>query len=709
MLKKEIVINDCNNISHASIAIFLDNLNLKYAANGTGKSTIAKAIFLSSKGNDLSELRSYGTTNDPSITIDEPFVNVFVFDEDFVNNIVFRSKEVIENSFDIFIKSPKYNERLDDLNNRLKYFRVDIRENEEISALVKILIEIDSKIQRNVDGEITKNPFFKSILSRQHLFKKVPENLQKFKPFIDTDNVIEWIDWKYKGFGFDASGDCPFCAESLNEQYQEEKTAFSSVYTKNSAKNLKELLSILESLKIYIHPEKYLILDNCIRSTTNEDEIMTVFMHFMDDVNYLKVKINGILSFDSANTKRDDIPNLDIKLKDMKINGLVLIMLNSEKTINLIDAINLKIDNLLNEVKDLGIEINKLNSLLNKLAKDAKDDINNFLDTAGISYEMEIEVLSETETKTILKYKDRHNIGYEVNKIKDHLSWGERNAFALVLFMHYAISHQADLIILDDPISSFDSDKKYAIINRLFKNNNANHTFYNKSVLMLTHDLEPVIDFVVNNRPTGGFVNSYHLCNQNGQIIETEITKNDLLSQIQIFLKIIKDESINIIIRLVALRKYIEHTLNEPSEKYAYNIISCVFHPKSRPDEKISSSEYVKMSDIEIQIGTNYIHTWLPSFSYDEILANMETSRFLVDSYKIETCSYFKLQLFRLILDFDSNRVRIQDNVLLKHIDETYHIENDYLYNLETKKFDTIPIFITKKCDEFINNNYTMK
>ena len=65
-------------------------------------------------------------------------------------------------------------------------------------------------------------------------------------------------------------------------------------------------------------------------------------------------------------------------------------------------------------------------------------------------------------------YKGEEDIN--VDNIDKHLSWGEKNAFALVLFMYYAISKKAELIILDDPISSFDSNKKYAIINRLFEN-----------------------------------------------------------------------------------------------------------------------------------------------------------------------------------------------------------------------------------------------
>jgi len=57
----------------------------------------------------------------------------------------------------------------------------------------------------------------------------------------------------------------------------------------------------------------------------------------------------------------------------------------------------------------------------------------------------------------------------KIDNAKDSLSFGERNAFALVLFMFDAIKENADLIILDDPISSFDKNKKYAIMNMLFK------------------------------------------------------------------------------------------------------------------------------------------------------------------------------------------------------------------------------------------------
>ena len=39
-----ISIANCNNIEHGTVAIEENRLNIKYAINGTGKSTIAKAI-----------------------------------------------------------------------------------------------------------------------------------------------------------------------------------------------------------------------------------------------------------------------------------------------------------------------------------------------------------------------------------------------------------------------------------------------------------------------------------------------------------------------------------------------------------------------------------------------------------------------------------------------------------------------------------------
>ena len=49
----------CNNIISSDIGITDGALNIKYAMNGTGKSTIAKAISLTSQGKSLSSLKPF--------------------------------------------------------------------------------------------------------------------------------------------------------------------------------------------------------------------------------------------------------------------------------------------------------------------------------------------------------------------------------------------------------------------------------------------------------------------------------------------------------------------------------------------------------------------------------------------------------------------------------------------------------------------------
>ncbi len=700
----EITINNCNNVSAAKIKVHRNCLNIKFAPNGTGKSTIAKATYFAGNEKSLSELHSYGSKENPSFSSDKPLGKVLIFDEDFVNTFVFIENEVIGKSFEIFIKTPSYDERLQIVNNRLRDLKIDIGKDDELVSLLSTFTDLTTKIQFNNDRTIKNNPFFKSLISKQHL-RKIPQNLQKFKPFFETTYTVEWVDWKNKGFEFDESGKCPFCTEKFVPDYQKEKETFTSTYSKASVKNLKDFLDYFKTLEEYLTVDKNQLLNDCITSITDEHQIRIIITQFMLDIEYLKSQLSEIVNFDSYRIESEEISKLGNKLIEMKINPKVLNMICSKKTLDIIGRVNAKIDSLLKEANEVKKEIGALKGVIQALANSAKKDINGFLESAGINYELVIEVISENDSRTILKYKDRQRNNFEVEKIKKHLSWGERNAFALVLFMHYSISQNPNLIILDDPISSFDSDKKYAIINRLFKKHGTGRSFYRQTVLMMTHDLEPVIDFVVNNQPTGASVCAYHLQNKDGIVTENVITHDDVMSQIHLLASTVTDEKINKILRIIALRKYIE--LTEPGEdkSHAYNICSCVLHSKKTPDKKVNQ-ECIPMKDEEIALGTGYIKKWIPDFSYESMIKNSMTIECLVKSYTSETSNYFRLQIFRIILNLDDNRAKIMDDNLLNHIDQTYHVENDYVYNLDFRKFEMVPEFIIKKCDEFVANHY---
>lgn len=696
-------IHHCNNIIKADIKILPDFLNVKYASNGTGKSTIAKAIKLTSEENSLNDLQPYGVKEKPNVSSNSPIADVFIFNEDFVNNFVFLKSEVMENSFEVFIKSKNYDEKLEALNKRLKDLRIDLKQDEEIIDMRGVIRNVTSKITLNADGEIRNNPFLKSLISREHIFN-IPENLEHFRPFIESDYNVDWIDWKNKGYAFDDMNKCPFCTEDLKSFYKKEKSIFKACYTKSNAQNMKDMLSFFELLKKYISDEKFDLLNNCIKCSSDEVLIRSTLKQFINELNYIEEKINKIVNFDSYRIQSEEISLLDDKLNDLKLNPIFLNVFDSIEMKKLVTRINENIDSILAEVTSLKKEVGVLKGLIQATARKSTVDINNFLESAGISYEIVIDVVSESDSKTVLKYKDRNENTHDVDDIKKRLSWGEKNAFALVLFMHYATSNSADLIILDDPISSFDSNKKYAIINRLFKNSGTDRTFYNKTVLLLTHDFEPVIDFIVNGKPSSKFVSATYLVNKNGIVSETEIKKDDIQSQIKLLSTVIDDDEINVIHRLVSMRKLIEHTRKTDEEEFAYSIISSLLHGKEIPDKKIEN-EILLMDSTEIDSGNSYIKNRIPSFSYKQVLNENLTRKSLIDAYNNEICSYLKLQLFRVFLELYGRRAGLNDDVLLKYIDETYHIENDFLYTFDYRKFDIVPDFIMKKCDEYMRLN----
>src|SRR5690606_25633485 len=127
--------------------------------------------------------------------------------------------------------------------------------------------------------------------------------------------------------------------------------------------------------------------------------------------------------------------------------------LKSDKTVEIIDSLNSSLDTVLEKVGVLEGEINKQKSLVKKLIQKHRKSINSFLTNAGYKYTVEIENVGSSDYKLLLKHIESTDV---ISGGKQYLSFGEKNAFALVLFMYEALHKKPDLIVLDDPISSFD-------------------------------------------------------------------------------------------------------------------------------------------------------------------------------------------------------------------------------------------------------------
>src|SRR5699024_6375607 len=361
--------------------------------------------------------------------------------------------------------------------------------------------------------------------------------------------------------------------------------------------------------------------------------------------------------------------------------------LSSNETKQQIDIINNSLNDILDEAGMLQGEINKQNKYINKTIQSYNTEINDFLIKAGYNYHVNIEEDDDQTYK--LKLKHNKNDEKAIEYVKLHLSFGERNAFALVLFMFEAIKNEPDLVILDDPISSFDKNKKYAIIEMLFVGKNS---LDNKTVLMLKHDFEPIVDMV--HHHTDRFeAKAYFLENIDGELKEKAIQKNDIKTYFDITKENIADLEGDIN-KLIYLRRSME-IQNDKSD--AYQLLSNLFHKRSRPIKRQGITE-LEMSEEEIREGSEVISNHInKSFNYHDYYSIVNNADYLIESYDMASNNYEKLQLYRMIC-IDN----IHNSVIRKFVNQTYHIENDYLYQLNPVQYELVPQYVIEECDKDI-------
>ena len=125
-----IKIQNCNNITSGEIEICADKLNILFGRNGTGKSTIARAIYLASQSKPLTELAPYGSVSEeatPSIEGVETG-GVAIFDDNYVSQYVYQPDSLIKDAFEVLIRSKEYDEAKKNIDDALTKIKTTIIE-----------------------------------------------------------------------------------------------------------------------------------------------------------------------------------------------------------------------------------------------------------------------------------------------------------------------------------------------------------------------------------------------------------------------------------------------------------------------------------------------------------------------------------------------------------------------------------------------------
>lgn len=129
----DIEIRHCNNIERARITLVPDKLNIKFAPNGTGKSTMSRAISCAARDDSqglqaLMPFRLRGENSGsagPVVTGAEGIGDVMCFNEEYVGKFTFQPDELISDSFNILIRNEAHAEREREIEEIIAIFDVN--------------------------------------------------------------------------------------------------------------------------------------------------------------------------------------------------------------------------------------------------------------------------------------------------------------------------------------------------------------------------------------------------------------------------------------------------------------------------------------------------------------------------------------------------------------------------------------------------------
>lgn len=694
----EFKIENCNNIALARIELEENTLNIKYGPNGTGKSTLAKAIELGvGDPSGLAQLTPFRLLEDnpdslkPSIEGADQLSSVMVFNDKYISQFAFKKDELLDNSFEIFVRTENYEQRMQSIEELVSDITDTFKNDKKLDEAISDLEDLSGCFGQSQAGYSKAGALHKGIGKEGNKIENIPTGLEHYEDYLKNDSKIPWIQWQIKGDTFlDITDKCPYCTEPATENKKQSIRKIGETYNARNIEHLLKVIELIERLEDYFSDDTREVLAEIkSKSAAFSDEEINFLIELKKQIDILKDRLKELqrMTFFTF----EDIEKVTDRVGELKINLDALHHLKSELTLQTIGGLNNSLDKILKKAGELQGAVNLLKIEIEKRISQNKAEIEQFLSYAGYKYQ--VDVVGDAENRRlVLKHKDSSTA---LENGDQHLSYGERNAFSLVLFMFECISRKPDLIILDDPISSFDNTKKFAISETLFR---GEVSLRGKTVVLLTHDFEPIIDILkvkadIFNapKPVGSFLQL-----SRGHLTELSINSSNVMTFGEVCRVNINDSDDDLI-KLVYLRRFSEITASMP---LVYELISNLFHHREVP--VIFDEVEREMTREEIEQASQVIASELKidDFSYENTLARIVDPQELSRVYSQCRSGYEKLQIFRL------TRITTENRILQKALDEAFHIENEYVCQLNPRDYEMIPESMIEECDQFMDFEY---
>ena len=181
---------------------------------------------------------------------------------------------------------------------------------------------------------------------------------------------------------------------------------------------------------------------------------------------------------------------------------------------------------------------------------------------------------------------------------------------------------------------------------------------------------------------------------KNGLLKEKEINKKDIKSFGEIA-RINIASNMDSLNKLVYLRRLLEI---QNTDGLAWQLLSNIFHKREKPEYHYSDGTPNRLMTLdEIEVATSEIKQYISNFDYDKEYQKTQDITILKALYQNSGSNYEKLQIYRIMYNENSS-----NSVIKKFVNEAFHIENDYLFQLNPCEYDTVPQYIINECDKEI-------
>lgn len=707
---------NCRNIKRidgGSLPLQYKRLNILFGSNGTGKTTISRVLdcwcdpSVPEKQAALESFtyqQSHNATDAPRVTGSTRKKQILVFNSEWVSDHCFRDDgNLQEGAYGLYVSSPevrKYERQRKGYLSRLR----SILYSQPVEELQRLTDAAAKGIGVSARGKVGTT--FKDNAPLEGLPSVLGGIVHKMK---DQDKT-QWMRWHVQGaqHAQNIGEFCPYCGKDTSDIQQ--FIDFDSMHALRQGEAWSSAVDVFADGKIF----RFTVNRRALRLMSGTKQPDSADQQWLIDTAKRAKALSGCLS-----NARNTIDSFGEDSSDRFFDELKSCLLTLQDERGFSDYVRSITREVASAIRRVLSNEAKIRTIVVDLEKKAADnaakyeeEIDYVLEKCGYPYTIGIvNNLASRQSRVVLcPVATGDPLGQQPKRA---LSYGEQNTLALILFMFEAIAASGScVVVLDDPISSFDGDKRFALLYRMFHNfkgggaGTDRESLADKTVVLLTHDYLVVSDIL---NILSSQVKKPHVlrlvCKSDGVLTYQEVDREAVRPYVQMIRRRVKKSSDrDSFFQLVYLRCLCEMMRQSRSDKKtgagcAFNLISLLVDDYDWSGalncldwDGVSARPYM------LRTGENFIRKYIPSFDFKTTFDRLRDDAEICRLYgSVGITPYEKLQVLRLLLR--QKKVADQGLIMGKYANEVYHLAGDYPLQLDPVDFNPVPPFVHDWCD----------